>query len=182
MSWQKNINRHLLACELTHCGLVMPNDNKDLSQHCFMWWIGAWRHQSITWTNVGLSSVRSSGMHLRAILQEISQPPINIISLWITCLMWMALDFIPDQSTLVQVMAWCHQATSHYLSQCRPRFLSPYDVTRPQWVNVGTPSSLSRTSGKLWQMALDALCFWNWNAISFNPCSIYTHCVILTYQ
>ena len=31
-------------------------------------------------------------------------------------------------------MAWCHQATSHYLSQCWPRSLSPYDVTRPQWV------------------------------------------------
>ena len=32
-------------------------------------------------------------------------------------------------------MAWCHQATSHYLSQCWPRSLSPYGVTRPQWVN-----------------------------------------------
>ena len=32
-------------------------------------------------------------------------------------------------------MAWCHQATSHYLSQCWPRSLSPYDVTRPQWIN-----------------------------------------------
>ena len=32
-------------------------------------------------------------------------------------------------------MAWCRQATSHYLSQCWPRSLSPYDVTRPQWVN-----------------------------------------------
>ena len=37
-------------------------------------------------------------------------------------------------STLVQVMAWCRQATSYYLSQCCPRSLSPYDVTRPQWV------------------------------------------------
>ena len=36
------------------------------------------------------------------------------------------------KSTLVQVMAWC-QATSHYLSQCWPRSLSPYDITRPQW-------------------------------------------------
>ena len=33
-------------------------------------------------------------------------------------LMWMSLDFTEDQSTLVQVMAWCRQATSHYLSQC----------------------------------------------------------------
>ena len=30
-----------------------------------------------------------------------------------------------------QVMAWCRQATSHYLSQCWPSFLSPYGVTRP---------------------------------------------------
>ena len=40
-----------------------------------------------------------------------------------------------DKSTLVQVMAWCHQATSHYLNQCWPISLPPYDVTRPQWVN-----------------------------------------------
>ena len=33
-------------------------------------------------------------------------------------------------------MAWFHQATSHYLSQCWPRSLSPYGVTRPQWVLV----------------------------------------------
>ena len=49
---------------------------------------------------------------------------------------WMSLDFTVDQSTLVQVMAWCRQATSHNLSQCWPRSLSPYGVTRPQWVNV----------------------------------------------
>ena len=39
------------------------------------------------------------------------------------------------KSTLVQVMAWCRQATSHYLSQCWPRSQSPYGITRPQWVN-----------------------------------------------
>ena len=31
-----------------------------------------------------------------------------------------------DKTTLVQVMAWCHQAPSHYLSQCWPRSMSPY--------------------------------------------------------
>ena len=40
-----------------------------------------------------------------------------------------------DKSTLVQVMAWCRQATSHYLNQCRPRSPTPYGVTGPQWVN-----------------------------------------------
>ena len=49
-------------------------------------------------------------------------------------LRWMPLDLTDDKSTLVQVMAWCHQATSHYLSQCWRRFMSPNGVTRPQWV------------------------------------------------
>ena len=64
---------------------------------------------------------------------------ISVIDDWgISCeivLIWMSLDYTGDQSTLVQVMAWCHRATSHYLSQCWPRSLSPYDVIRPQWVN-----------------------------------------------
>ena len=51
-------------------------------------------------------------------------------------LICVSLDFIDGQSTLAQVMAWCRQATSHYSSQCWPRSLSPYGVTRPQWVNV----------------------------------------------
>ena len=63
---------------------------------------------------------------------------ILVIDGWgISCeiaLLWMSLNFT-DESTLVQVMAWCRQASSHYLSQCWPRSLSPYVVTRPQWVN-----------------------------------------------
>ena len=34
-----------------------------------------------------------------------------------------------DKSPLVQVMAWCHQATSYYLSQCWPRSMSAYGIT-----------------------------------------------------
>ena len=47
----------------------------------------------------------------------------------------MSPDFTNNQSTLVQVMAWYCQTTSHYLSQCWPRSLSLYGVTRPEWVN-----------------------------------------------
>ena len=32
-------------------------------------------------------------------------------------------------------MACCHQTASHYLSQCWPWSMSPYSITRPQWVN-----------------------------------------------
>ena len=47
---------------------------------------------------------------------------------------WLSQDLTDEKSTLVQVMAWCRQATSHYLSQCWPWSMSPYVVTRPQWV------------------------------------------------
>ena len=36
-------------------------------------------------------------------------------------LMCMSKDINGYKSTLVQVMAWCHQAPSHHLSQCRQR-------------------------------------------------------------
>ena len=38
-----------------------------------------------------------------------------------------------DKSTLVQVMAWCSQATSNYLSQCWARSILPYGITRSHW-------------------------------------------------
>ena len=48
-------------------GLVTPFGDIDLGQHWLRWWLDAWRHQAITWNNVDLSSVRSCGIHLRAI-------------------------------------------------------------------------------------------------------------------
>ena len=50
-------------------------------------------------------------------------------------LSWMSLDLIDDKAILLQVMAWCRQATSHYLNKCWPRSVSSYGVTRPKWVN-----------------------------------------------
>ena len=49
---------------------------------------------------------------------------------------WMSLYLTDDKSTLVHVMAWCRQATSHYLSQCWPSSLPPYGITKPQWVKI----------------------------------------------
>ena len=76
---------------------------------------------------------------LNKILDEVNFKLFSVTNGWgISCkiaLRWMLLDLTGDKSTLVQVMAWCPQATNHYLSQCWPRFMSPYDVTRPQWVN-----------------------------------------------
>ena len=65
-------------------------------------------------------------------------------------LRWMPLDLTDDKSTLVQVMAWCRQATSHYLSQCWRRCVLPYGITRPQWVNQHGVEKLSNTMTSQW--------------------------------
>ena len=38
-----------------------------------------------------------------------------------------------EKSTLVQAMAWCLQATSHYLSQRWPKSMPQNGITRSQW-------------------------------------------------
>ena len=52
----------------------------------------------------------------------------------------MSLDLTDDESSLievlVQLMAWCRKAASNYLSQCWPRAMLPYGITRPQGVNL----------------------------------------------
>ena len=54
-------------------------------------------------------------------------------------------------------MAWCRQATSHYLKQCWPRSPSPYGVTMPQWVNSSWPN---------WPSNCDFIgCYISWSAL-----------------
>ena len=74
-------------------------------------------------------------------------------------LRWMPQDLTDDKSTLAQVMAWCRQATSHYLSQCWLSSLSLYGVTRPQWVkwlcstpDVTNPSMPDLMWSLLWML------------------------------
>ena len=46
---------------LTHWSLVMPHGDIELGWHWLKWWLVAWRHQAIAWTNVDLPSVNSFG-------------------------------------------------------------------------------------------------------------------------
>ena len=61
--------------DLTHCGQVTP------SQHWLRYWLVAWWHQSITWTNVDSSSIMPCDIHLRANSQEMPHPSITKITL-----------------------------------------------------------------------------------------------------
>ena len=105
-------------------------DNNDIS------W--GHRHQGALQNTDGILTHWPLG-DLNKILEKYFFQLISVIGGWgifhEIALRWMPLDLTDDKSTSVQVMARCHQATSHYLSQCWPRYLSPYDITRPQWVN-----------------------------------------------
>ena len=65
-------------------------------------------------------------------------------------LKWKSEGLTDDESTLGQVMAWCRQATSHYLSQCWPRSVSPYGVPRPQRVNRHMFTGMRRMELQTW--------------------------------
>ena len=54
-------------------------------------------------------------------------------------------------------MAWCCQSKSHCLSQCWPRFMSPYGVTRPQWVNFN--ASIKKVSNYIIKVG-DEITYW----------------------
>ena len=41
---------------------------------------------------------------------------------------------LDDKSTLVQVMTWCSQATTHYLSQSWPKSILPHGIIKPQCI------------------------------------------------
>ena len=82
-------------------------------------------------------------------------------------LWWMPQDLTDDKSTLVQVMASCRQATSHYLSQCWLRTLWPYGVARPQWVKWNYQQNVC--SETFWYIFRKWWIKWNW----WSPCCLW---------
>ena len=74
------------------------------------------------------------GIHFKSVISsQILQ--IKFSSFCDVAIRQMPQNSFHDKSTLVQVMAWCCRATSHYLNQCWHRSGLPYSITRPQWVN-----------------------------------------------
>ena len=74
-------------------------------------------------------------------------------------LRWMPFDLTDDKSTLVQVLALCHQATSCYLSQCWPRFVWP------QYLNIKMSSYQYRDSHYKDKTVSQPSYLYNWNPI-----------------
>ena len=83
------------------------------------------RRQAIIWTNAAILLIGPLGTNFSEILNETS--PYRIIS-WVPVVIafiWMPQNLTNEKSTLIQVMAWCRQAASQYLSQLWHRSLSP---------------------------------------------------------
>ena len=119
------------------CSGTLQNDGS-LVAFCSLWWKCWWlTHWPLGDVAVILKSIISKHM-----LRIKSMPHNHMVMAFIkfmgvSCeirVRWMPQNTFDDQSTLVQVMAWCHQAPSHFLRKCWPRSLSPYAIVRPQWV------------------------------------------------
>ena len=123
------------------------------SHYLDQWWPCLLMHMYVTrpqWVKCTLNGDKDPGPALThwplGDLDAILKLQFLILCYWLVSsdlLMIMHPDGTPwdlkdDKSTLVQVMAWCLTAPSHYLSQCWPSSMSPYGVTRPQWVNIKT--------------------------------------------
>ena len=94
--------------ELCHCCWVTPYGEIYLGQRWLGYWLVAWRHLAITWTNFDLYSEKSSDNHPMEISQEISQSSISKMN------------------------------TKIYFLITYLNFLSNLPVTSGQWVNLGS--------------------------------------------
>ena len=139
MAWCHQVTSYYLSqCwprSLLPYGVIRPQWVNSLLPGDAIWHWPNWFDQILrSFTHVNsLAPGRFQRKFRKVILQLIL-----VIDGWsISCkivLKWMPMDLTDGKSTLVQVMAWCHQVTSYYLSQCWPRSLLPYGVIRPQWV------------------------------------------------
>ena len=72
---------------------------------------------------------------------------------------------------LKSLMAWCRQATSHYLSQFWPRSLSPYSITMLQCIK-GSHVDYSVITGCPWGGNVDHLKFIQWLQCNHDQLSV----------
>ena len=81
-------------------------------QNCVTIGKGTWQHLAITWTNVYLSSGRSSDIHLKAISEDIPQPLITKVSLRITYLRFHAN--LSGANELIAITATCSRLENKF--------------------------------------------------------------------
>ena len=78
---------------------------------------------------------------------------------------------------MVQVVAWCREATSHYLGQNWSRSMSPYGISRLQWVKLVTSWDYFRTIKSVISYGLDHAMM----SVSINTYMIFALCTAVTF-
>ena len=89
-------------------------------------------HTTIPFNNINSLASRGFGCNFKNLIFKLASLIGTFRASFYEVLRWMIQDLTDDKSTLVQVMVWCHQATSHYLSQWWPKSMLFYGVIRPQ--------------------------------------------------
>ena len=108
-AWDGCFSRLLISFSLQNGSFLLKLDREGISK------LNTQAHRGV--------SISRAWRYIRGleVCNRIAQRLILSIQVNIT-LEWMPEDLVDGKkSTLVQVMAWWHQATSHYLNQCWPR-------------------------------------------------------------
>ena len=121
--------------ELNHLSIVLSGAWNEWTPV----WLGGWPFYLIPHCMVGrfdkvvikTSTPKQNGRHFMHFAGNIFKHTFFKILVF-----WFKFHRSSFKTALVQVMAWCRQATSHYLTQCQPIHMLPYGVIRPQWVKV----------------------------------------------
>ena len=115
-------------------GDLVPTGSRPLDRYQFMY---IYRTSSTTGFNTLVpwrcSNSKSLNLFIVCKIAFSWMPEYPFGDKWILVELW----------TLVQFMTWCLQATSYYPSQCWPISMSPYGITRPQWVRMFVSSAIS---------------------------------------
>ena len=99
---------------------IFHDSHPHMAVYIMYWWIKF---------QLNSSSSGGYGFDFKCVLVIISMDISSAIAF-----RWMAQDLTDDKSALIQVLAWCCQARSHYMNQCWLRSMMLYDDTRSQWV------------------------------------------------
>ena len=119
------------------CVSICPGDI-DMGQHWFRWWLGAIRHQAITWTNVDFPLVRFHGIHLRALSNFTASGWVPMLLFCIMILKIVHLRLLthrPGASELILWMCWeimLFPGTGKWMSSCNV-YQELLDCYTAQW-------------------------------------------------
>ena len=173
MPWHRQLLQHMQPQWCPNLGLIPSNlqTPSSAAQLVLNFASGHSSEIDASWTkSINLLAPEKFEWNFRYLIFQI----ISMIDGWgISCelaLGWMSLDLTDDKSTLVQVMTWRRQATSHYRSQCWPRSMPPYGVIRPQWVKL-----IQRLKWLLWmsEISKDQSLQWVWCWFPIlSPCMV----------